>query len=568
MMRTLLLVAMTVAVVVAGGEVQEESHSRYKRQSGRRQNFGSHGRPGRGRPFGSSPQKFVRDPITGQYVPDVDRDSFGNPVGNFPATGFPGANVGGFHGGQHPGGGFHGGQHPGGGFHGGQRPGGGFHGGQRPGGGFHSGQGGGFHSGQGGGFQGGQGGGFHSGQGGGFHSGQGGGFQGGQGGGFQGGQGGGFQGGNLPTSSLFEVFQQLPQLAQLQQGAGSTAGGGAGGGAGFPNVSDYARLNIGNGQPDVRYQECVTPRRQFGRCRHLQYCILPEFLNNYSLFVRYACVIRNTFIGVCCSRHTVDLGTTLELSTPTPTPAPAPRCGVSDRTTTRIVGGVATSPGEFPWVVSILRRDATPNQYCAGVLISNRHVLTVAHCLAGFDFRHIWARVGEHDFDREGDTPSTNVRIADFRLHKDFNPRDFNNDIAILVLEQPVIYNDFVIPICLPPSSQQFTGDTVTVAGWGAVKHEGPVSSVLRKVSLPVWTNTDCDEAYDQPIRDSMICAGFPGGGRDACQDDSGGPMMVQVNGTWTIVGLVSFGVKCAEPGIPGVYTRVNYFLDWISDNI
>ncbi|KAG7177721.1 Proclotting enzyme-like 3 [Homarus americanus] len=511
-MRTLLLVAMTVAVVVAGGEVQEESHSRYKRQY----------------------------PITGQYVPDVDRDSFGNPVGNFPATGFPGANE-------------------------------------------------------------------------------------------EASMVASIQEEASMVASVQEEVSMVASVqeevstvvkevdsivakevdsreakevdsivakevdsivakevgsreakevdskeakevdskeATYPQGAGSTAGGGAGGGAGFPNVSDYARLNIGNGQPDVRYQECVTPRRQFGRCRHLQYCILPEFLNNYSLFVRYACVIRNTFIGVCCSRHTVDLGTTLELSTPTPTPAPAPRCGVSDRTTTRIVGGVATSPGEFPWVVSILRRDATPNQYCAGVLISNRHVLTVAHCLAGFDFRHIWARVGEHDFDREGDTPSTNVRIADFRLHKDFNPRDFNNDIAILVLEQPVIYNDFVIPICLPPSSQQFTGDTVTVAGWGAVKHEGPVSSVLRKVSLPVWTNTDCDEAYDQPIRDSMICAGFPGGGRDACQDDSGGPMMVQVNGTWTIVGLVSFGVKCAEPGIPGVYTRVNYFLDWISDNI
>lgn len=55
-------------------------------------------------------------------------------------------------------------------------------------------------------------------------------------------------------------------------------------------------------------------------------------------------------------------------------------------------------------------------------------------------------------------------------------------------------------------------------AGWGAIRYEGPVSPVLRKVQLPVWSNKDCDDAYDSPIRDSMVCAGFPQGGKDACQ--------------------------------------------------
>nr|XP_053653823.1 trypsin-1-like [Cherax quadricarinatus] len=243
-------------------------------------------------------------------------------------------------------------------------------------------------------------------------------------------------------------------------------------------------------------------------------------------------------------------------------------CGVSFVTSVRIVGGVSTVPGEFPWVVSLLRTGATPHQYCAGVLLSNTHVLTAAHCIDGFDQRTIWVRVGEHDFSREGESQHVNIRVADFRLHPDFDSNTFSNDIALLVLERPVVYSSYVRPICLPPPNISFTGDIVTVVGWGAIRYQGPLSSVLQKVELPVWSNSDCDEVYDQPIRDSMICAGFPEGGRDSCQDDSGGPMMKTVNGKWVVVGIVSFGTRCAQPGFPGVYTRINSFLDWIRSNV
>jgi secreted trypsin-like serine protease len=42
---------------------------------------------------------------------------------------------------------------------------------------------------------------------------------------------------------------------------------------------------------------------------------------------------------------------------------------------------------------------------------------------------------------------------------------------------------------------------------------------------------------------------------------------MKNENGTWTQIGIVSFGKECALPGIPGVYSRVTYFLDWIAEN-
>ncbi len=100
----------------------------------------------------------------------------------------------------------------------------------------------------------------------------------------------------------------------------------------------------------------------------------------------------------------------------------------------------------------------------------------------------------------------------------------------------------------------------------------GSSPETCQYIRVPTITNKDCNIDYDEfplSITDSMICAGYRGlGGKDSCLGDSGGPLIFNHGGKAILVGVVSWGRKCAEPSHPGVYSRVTHVLDWIKDNM
>ena len=160
-------------------------------------------------------------------------------------------------------------------------------------------------------------------------------------------------------------------------------------------------------------------------------------------------------------------------------------------------------------------------------------------------------------------------------MHPSYISRQVADDIALIQLQEEVEWNDRIQPACLPnPDKDSFSGMIATVSGWGwsdEVKNGGQRANVLQKVDVPILANDDCQRWYKEEkkaliIVDGSMCAGFEAGGKDSCQGDSGGPLMIRKDGRHVVVGVVSAGVGCARPKLPGLYTRVNNYLNWISE--
>ncbi|XP_025422284.1 serine proteinase stubble-like [Sipha flava] len=250
-------------------------------------------------------------------------------------------------------------------------------------------------------------------------------------------------------------------------------------------------------------------------------------------------------------------------------------CGVRPlvRKNGRIVGGTGSTFGEWPW--QVLVREATwlglfTKNKCGGVLITQRHVITAAHCQPGF-LANLVAVFGEYDISGEVESKrSISKNVKRVIVHRQYDAATFENDIALLELESPVSYDLHIVPICMPDDDDEFTGRMAVVTGWGRLKYGGGVPSILQEVQVPIIENQVCQDMFEtaghsKTILNSFLCAGYANGQRDSCEGDSGGPLMIEKdNGRWTLIGTVSHGIKCAAPYLPGVYMRTTYYKPWL----
>lgn len=242
-------------------------------------------------------------------------------------------------------------------------------------------------------------------------------------------------------------------------------------------------------------------------------------------------------------------------------------------------GGTTAVVGEFPHMVSILVPSGSGingrlTHICGGTLISKSYVLTAAHCLQGGT---IYASIGGHDLNAPEDVTRI-VEVVQTIVHPGYrDPRRYN-DIALLRLAFEVQFSKRIRPACLPSQNKRIrSGTKMVVAGWGAYENGGPTSNVLRKAEVSAIDRFNCDKSpiisdistsirYPAGITDSIICANERESG--SCKGDSGGPLMVAGASTCEVkevVGIVSRGVvECKKTDVPGTYTRIEYYLDWI----
>ncbi|XP_034179932.1 trypsin [Osmia lignaria lignaria] len=240
---------------------------------------------------------------------------------------------------------------------------------------------------------------------------------------------------------------------------------------------------------------------------------------------------------------------------------------VSYSLTGRIVNGTKAALRQFPYQVS-LRRSYNSAHFCGGSLISERHVLTAAHCmyLYGSVIQpwSIMVVAGELKLDKQTSTgQKRGVQKVD--VHSEFDADTLQNDVAILTLSVPFKMTDEVNIASLATDTHE-PNTYCEVAGWGYPSEDDrTVSNHLMYVSLPLLKIDTCREllSHVTDMLPGMMCAGFMEGQKDACGGDSGGSLTCQ----GMLAGVVSGGDGCARPRAPGVYSDVAFFRKWIEEH-
>ncbi|XP_065213166.1 uncharacterized protein LOC135840503 isoform X2 [Planococcus citri] len=250
--------------------------------------------------------------------------------------------------------------------------------------------------------------------------------------------------------------------------------------------------------------------------------------------------------------------------------------GINGRIKTPVYVDGDSEFGEYPWQAAILKKDTQESVYvCGGTLIDNLHIITAAHCVKSYTNFDLRVRLGEWDVNHDVEFyPYIERDVANLFVHPEFYAGTLFNDIAILRLDKAVDFTQYphISPACLPEPGYDFSGQRCWTTGWGkdAFGEFGKYQNILKEVDVPVISYSQCQSqlqqtrlGYDFKLHPGFVCAGGEEG-KDACKGDGGGPMVCEKGGIWNLVGVVSWGVGCGQYGVPGVYAKVSYYLDWI----
>lgn len=290
----------------------------------------------------------------------------------------------------------------------------------------------------------------------------------------------------------------------------------------------------------------------------------------------------------------------------------------------RIVGGEEAPSGSAPWQVEIystvatytpkeIEDDANPaitppekRKYlnlrkgfelahkCGGSYIGGGWIVTAAHCVTGLGkvdgkpvdvFTHRRVRMGTQNLTTGGAT----FAIAQVVVNAGYTEALPKDDIALIKVADngqiaKLLASGALAAIAMQanvPNAPPLRNDPLRVTGWGwqGARKKGTMARLdtggrpqrnpaqLKQATVLKTDESKCSAIgeYKGIASAKTLCVGLGPKNDDSCQGDSGGPLTRPLpDGGRVLVGIVSQGVGCANPGYPGLYTRVSAYQSWI----
>lgn len=243
---------------------------------------------------------------------------------------------------------------------------------------------------------------------------------------------------------------------------------------------------------------------------------------------------------------------------------------INDVPTFRIYNGINSRPGQFPYQALLITQSDSGPSICGGSLLSDRWVLTAAHCVSLVNSIQVHLGATLYTASRSAEPGRITTGVSRVIIHYHYNRNSITDDVALLSLSDRITFSNTIMPVLLPKTldTQVHAGQTVVASGWGvtssAIGSSREAAQRLQYAQLQIIGNLECMRSYSfLSVRPTTLCA-KGSQSQSVCSGDSGGPLVLHTD-MRTLVGVTSFGhISGCHLGKPQGFMRVNLFVNWI----
>ncbi|XP_050073051.1 brachyurin-like [Anopheles maculipalpis] len=245
------------------------------------------------------------------------------------------------------------------------------------------------------------------------------------------------------------------------------------------------------------------------------------------------------------------------------------------RPAARITNGLEARPGQFPYQALVMSEFGMLTVLCGGSVLTQNFILTAAHCVMFDQVNRATGGMAIFGAHNRLLVESTQQRIrfstSGIIVHPSYTVSNYRFDVAVVRLNSALQFTPFVQPVRLPGrfDARQFEGQIGTISGFGQTSDTSSAfATILQYTVNTIMSNSACISRWGSLLIEAQNVCLSGDGGRSACTGDSGGPLTVQESGVTLQIGVTSFGSGdgCTR-GVPTVYARITFFLDWIRAN-